>query len=157
MIIAAFHTAEDAFKPIYREWRTEFIKNKLVTDSDLVAMGFGPRYIIEPHPSPVPVTYPNVEVVRTVQCVFKLIFFNPDTNRRAKPFGVHGVEIVWSILPTAPVSVAELRKSDFSTKSYFVLSFDFSLIGQTAYAALRYENKVGEKGPWSPIFSFYIS
>jgi hypothetical protein len=78
------------------------------------------------------------------------------SSSKAKPAGVHGVEIRWMFLEHPPVSVNELANSAFDTGTPFTLNFDESDRGKTVYFCLRWENSKGEKGPWGEIVSAII-
>jgi hypothetical protein len=73
-----------------------------------------------------------------------------------KPKGVHGVEIRHEILDEPPKDWDQLRNSSFDTRTPAQLVFKGEDRGKTVYFALRWENNVGEKGPWSEIYSAII-
>jgi hypothetical protein len=83
-------------------------------------------------------------------------FFDAETGQKAKPKGVHGVEIKWRMLDIPPSTVEELIYSAFDTRTPFTLEFEENERGRTIYFALRWENTRGEKGPWSDISSAII-
>jgi hypothetical protein len=74
----------------------------------------------------------------------------------ARPKYVRGAEIVYAILDTPPTDWAQLTNSVFFTKTPAKLSFSGDCRGKVLYFALRWENNVGEKGPWSVIYNAYI-
>jgi hypothetical protein len=106
-------------------------------------------------PTPVnkPTSYPlyriDSSMIRTLSVFFQALILGG--RSRAKPAGVHGAEIRWAILDTAPASVDALTHSSFCTRSPFTLTFDESDRTKTVYFCLRWENTRGEKGPWSEI------
>jgi hypothetical protein len=81
-----------------------------------------------------------------------------DKNEKgtAKPKGVRGAEIAWAILDTPPTDWSELIHSAFDTRTPAELTFSGNDRGKTLYYALRWENNVGQKGPWSEIYSAII-
>jgi hypothetical protein len=56
-----------------------------------------------------------------------------------------------------PVNGPEaLIHSEFDTASPFTLNFQGHERGKTVYFCLRWENTVGEKGPWGEIYSAIV-
>jgi hypothetical protein len=148
---------EDAFKPEYRNLYASLKGNPLVTNNDLVRMALPERSSGSGHmPIPVPLTVPDTKTLTPSPGVIEVQFYDPLTLRRGKPHGVHGVEIVWAILDTPPVNWSELIHSAIDTKTPFRLSFEGEDRGRRLYFALRWENQVGDKGPWSEITSVII-
>ncbi|MDR2362341.1 MAG: hypothetical protein LBD91_06385 [Prevotellaceae bacterium] len=149
--------AEAAFKPEYRQLYASLKGNPLVKDEDLTRMGLPTRYSGSSHtPVPVPLTVPKLETLTPSPGVIEIHFSDPATQRKGKPHGVHGVEIVWSILDTPPVNWSELLHSAIDTKTPYRFSFEGENRGRRLYFALRWENQVGDKGPWSEIESAII-
>ncbi|MDR1382146.1 MAG: hypothetical protein LBJ47_11800, partial [Tannerella sp.] len=124
--------------------------NTQVTDDQRRAAGV---VIRDRKPTPVkaPAEYPlfriDSSMIRLLIIYFQALIMGG--RSRAKPHGVHGADIRWAILATAPASVDELTNSSFDTRSPFTLTFDERDRGKTAYFCLRWESTRGEKGPWS--------
>ncbi|MDR0668043.1 MAG: hypothetical protein LBF90_05435, partial [Prevotellaceae bacterium] len=78
-------------------------------------------------------------------------FRDAGSDRKAKPHGVHGAEIAWGLLDARPEDPTELPHSSFDTHSPFTLDFEGHDRHKTLYFALRWENTIGEKGPWNDI------
>jgi hypothetical protein len=130
--------------------------NEAVTDEDRVNMGLT---VPDTHPTPVPPpdTMPAVYVIdSSVIMRLKLHFKDSHRTSRAKPYGVRGVEILWSILAAPPTTMGELIHSEFSTRSPYTFIFDENQRGKTVWFRLRWENTRGEKGPWSELYSAII-
>jgi hypothetical protein len=156
---AALRTAEDAFIPLYRLLYTGMLKNNpLVTDVDLVAMGMPERSSGGRRSPSVPDTSPTANVKMPEPGIVEIHFRDSasDSGGHAKPAGVHGVEIAWSILDTPPSGWSQLEHSAFDTASPFRLSFEGDRRGRRLYFALRWENTRGAKGPWSEILDAVI-
>ncbi|MDR0724537.1 MAG: hypothetical protein LBF59_00820 [Prevotellaceae bacterium] len=157
VITAAFITAENEFKPLYRKLYIGFLKgNPLVTDEDLVAMGL-PKHSTGAKTPPTPPT----DVVEATTDTSKpgivgINFRTKNAKGTAKPKHVRGAEIVSAVLDTPPTDWAQLTHSSFDTKTPAQLVFTGEQRGKTLYFALRWENNVGEKGPWSEIYSAII-
>lgn len=149
--------AEEAFKPLYRQLYTGFLKESpLVTDADLVAMGL-PEHSSSGHtPAPVPLTTPEAEIILPSPGVVEIHFRDAGSEHVAKPKGVHGAEIAWEILDTSPENWKQLTNSSFDTHTPFRLSFEGEERGKKLYFSLRWENTRGEKGPWSSILEAIV-
>jgi hypothetical protein len=149
--------AESEFRPAYRQLYTGLLRNNpLVTDDDLVSMSLPKRPSGGGKPAPVPGSLVKAKINLPSPGVIEIHFFDADTERRAKPPGVHGAEIVWAILDTPPADWSDLINSSFDTNSPFRLAFELHQSGKRVYFALRWENTRGEKGPFGAIDSAVI-
>jgi hypothetical protein len=157
MKTAALNSAEAVFKPLYRQLYNGFLRgNPLITDTDLVAMGFSSRSSGGRKSVPAPATVPVGEIQTPSPGIVDIHFRDAGSESRRKPAGVHGVEIRWT-MSNAPVNNwAQLANSSFDTNSPLRLSFSGEERGKTLYFALRWENTRGVKGPWSGIQSTII-
>jgi hypothetical protein len=130
--------------------------NEAVTDDDRVKMGLtvpDPK----PTPTPDPKTQPVVDVIDT-SVIMRLSLHYKDSNRttRAKPDGMHGIEIRWAIRDLPPTVMDDLMHSEFSTRTPYTFVFDEDRRGKTIWLRLRWENNRGVKGPWSELYSAII-
>ncbi|EIP99713.1 hypothetical protein OpiT1DRAFT_04241 [Opitutaceae bacterium TAV1] len=137
-----------------------FVKSYLayspaVTDADRVNLGL-PVHKTTHTPAPVPETSPRVRILMPEIRRLLLEFYDEEHPGGAKPFRVHGAEVIYSILDAPPASLAQLVRTAFDTRSPLTLDFEESERGKTVYFCLRWENTRGEKGPWSPIYSAII-
>jgi hypothetical protein len=103
-----------------------------------------------------PASFPEADVITSIIRQLTIIFWDSITKKRAKPYGVHGAEILWAILDHEPASIKELVNSDFDTASPFTLVFDENERGKRVYFCLRWETTTNLKGPVSPIYSAII-
>jgi hypothetical protein len=129
--------------------------NPVVTDADRDAMQL-PIHKTTHTPVSIPKTIVKSKVRLPSQGVVEIDFSDEDSENRAKPDGVHGVEAAWAILDTPPVDWSELIHSTFDTHTPLRMVFEGKDRGKTFYFALRWENNRGEKGPWGPIDSAII-
>ena len=153
-----FEDAEKAVQPEYRQLYTAFFKtNPLVTNHDLLAMGFPERGSGGNHPAPVATDFPDcdVDTPSPGRLVFH-IFEKGKKHKKGKPAGQHGAEVLWAIRDTPTTEWSDLVHSSFDTNSPLTLTFEGHDRGKTVYYALRWENTRGEKGPFSPIQSAII-
>jgi hypothetical protein len=130
--------------------------NELVTDEDRKLLGLTIPDD-EPTPETEPATIPVVDFIDTT-LLRRIILHIKDMNgkSRAKPRGVHGVEIVWAILDASPSSIDDLIHSTFSTRLHHPFDFDENRRGKIVWFCLRWENNRGQKGPWSEIYSAIV-
>ncbi|MDR0538614.1 MAG: hypothetical protein LBH04_11340 [Tannerellaceae bacterium] len=129
--------------------------NVNITDEDLVEMHLP---VISNHRtfSVVPDSYPVGHPKPSFEKIVDIAYVDSETNRKSKPKGVHGAEVVWAILNTPPIDQTELLHSTFATASPCRLVFKGEDRGKTLFFALRWENNRADKGPWSPIQSIVI-
>jgi hypothetical protein len=135
--------------------RSNVTYNQIVTDANRTAMRL-PIHSTGHTPAPTPTTYPELEIDSSV--IRRLIVHYKDNGKesKAKPAGVHGVEIRWAILSAPPARVNELVNSAFDTHTPYTLEFDENDRGKAVYLCLRWENTRGEKGPWSEIVCAFV-
>jgi hypothetical protein len=154
---AAFLAAEADFVAVYRKLYTGYLKNNpLVTDEDLVNMGLPKHSSGGRTPPTPPTTIVEVTVDTSIPATIILNYRNKNEKGTAKPPRVHGVEIRYEILDEPPQDWEQLKNSSFDTRTPAKLVFKGEDRGKTVYFALRWENNVGEKGPWGEIYSAII-
>lgn len=129
--------------------------NPAVSDADREQMGITIHNKIKT-PVPPPSTIPEAEIDSAIIRQLTIHFKDNGSERRGKPPGVHGVEIVWDMTETTPAKMEEFRNSVFDTRSPYTFSFDESQRGKKVFFCLRWENAKGEKGPWSEIYTAVI-
>jgi len=147
--------ARKTYEPILRQLVAQLLASPLVSDGQLNLMGLHRR----PHestPVPVPQTHPVAEIDSSEPSQLTIHFKNAGSESKAKPFGVHGAEIVWDFGAEPPVDPSDLTHSTFDTNSPMTLAFNGADRGRTVYFAVRWENTRGEKGPWSMTYSAII-
>ncbi|MDR3235581.1 MAG: hypothetical protein LBT48_02500 [Prevotellaceae bacterium] len=143
--------AETGIRALLRAYVTN---NPLVTDEDRTAMELPIHKTTRTH-VPAPTRYPYFTVDSTVIRRLIIHFFDQET-KKAKPEGVHGVEIRWAIRDEPVSHLKELTNSSFDTRTPFTLEFDENERGKTVYFCLCWENTTGEKGPWSEIVNAIV-
>ena len=139
-----------------RKMLREFITySRFVNDAERESMGL-PVHKTSRTAIPVPTTVPESHIDTSMNCRLSFHFRDQGSTCKAKPTGVHGVEIKWDFGDPPPVSPEKLVHSSFGTRTPFMLEFTGEQRGKTIYYCLRWENKRGEKGPWSEIASATI-
>jgi hypothetical protein len=110
----------------------------------------------KPSPVTAPPGYPEADADTSIIRQLIIHFWDSITKKRAKPYGVHGAEILWAILDHEPLSINELIHSAFDTATPFTLVFDEGDRGKRVYFCLRWETTNNLKGPVSEIYSAII-
>jgi len=158
LIIATFMDARATFVPVYRQLYRGLLKNNpCVTDEDLVAMGLPKRSANKPTPTPRPTTIPTADVKMPSPGVLVVHFSDRGSTSKAKPAGVHGVEIAWALLDEHPQNDwNKLTNYAFDTKTPSQFTFSGRDRGKKFYFALRWANTRGERGNWSEIYEAIV-
>jgi hypothetical protein len=133
----------------------QLVNNPQVTDPDKERLGLhvhsGSR-----HPAPVPTSSPIVVRIDTSESQQHIIHFADESDKLAKPDGVHGCEIYMK-KGEAPASDAEMTFAGTDTRSPFVVNFDIADLGQTVHYKLCWVNTRGQHGPWSKLVSAVVA
>jgi hypothetical protein len=128
--------------------------NTLVTNEERASMGILPP---KPRtPVSVPTSRPSLYIKTDMPTEITIDFRDYESTSRAKPAGVHGIEIKYAMLDFQPKDPEELIHSVFDTRSPYTLKFNGHDRGKTVYIAGRWENTKGEKGPWCDIITVII-
>jgi hypothetical protein len=123
------------------------ISNPLVTDEDKLAMGL-PVHKTTHTPVPVPKTAPQLFIDTGTRRRLIITYKDEKSDKRGKPFGVHGIEVRWALLDAPPADIKELVNSSFDTNPPLILEFEEHERGKKAYLCGRWEIEwEGEKGP----------
>ena len=150
------NNSKDKYTPYLRQLNNLVRNNPTITDEDLYSLGLPPRPDSKPTPAPIPATIPEANIESKGSGVLNIHFRDKGATNKAKPAGVHGVEIRWGILANKPETRDELTNSAFDTKTPYQFVFKESQRGQRMYFSLRWENTRGEKGNWSDIYDTII-
>jgi hypothetical protein len=151
-------TEKEVMIPLYRQLHGFFKGNLFVSDNDLEAMGMPHRPAGGGNPPvPPPKTIPDLVIKHPSKGIVEVHFHDEDAEKKAKPHGVHGVELLYALLDHAPASLDELTRSAFDTRTPCRLTFGFEEVGKDLYIAARWENTRGEKGPWSDFYHTVLS
>jgi hypothetical protein len=91
-----------------------------------------------------------VASINTDQRLRHTINFVDETTptTRSRPDGVKGCEI-WNKVGEAPTGPSQLTYVATDTRTPYVIEYDETDGGKTAYYMLRWINSKGETGPWS--------
>jgi hypothetical protein len=154
--VLAKNYALKALKQAIRAFIREYLTfNHLVTDADRDNLGL-PVHKTDRTPVPDPTTYPWFMIDSSIIRMLIIHFRDSLSENRAKPFGVHGVEIKWGFSETPILNPEDLPHSTFDTRSPYRFEFSGEDRGKTVWFCLRWENTRGVKGPWSEIVSAIV-
>jgi hypothetical protein len=147
--------AREAYEAELRKFISEYLTyNHLVMDTDRRSMGL-PVHKTSRTPVPKPDKFPIYRIDSTTIRILRVFFWDGESESKAKPFGVHGVEGKW-VFSDTPVDPETMPHSTFDTHSPFELTFRDEQRGKTVWLCLRWENTRGEKGPWSEVISAIV-
>jgi hypothetical protein len=139
-----------------RAFKRRYVDAPETTDVNRTGLGF-PVHDGVRTPGRKPQTRPAAVVDTSMIRQLGIRFKDRGSNRRAKPYGVHGAEIRWNMQDAPPRHIeSELIHSDFDTASPFTLVFGEADRGKRVYFALRWQNTTNLKGDWSEIYSAVI-
>jgi hypothetical protein len=151
-------TKNDSRKALESKLRT-FLKayvtyNPEVTNADREAMEL-PIHKTTKDPAPVAKTWPWVLLIVERERHLQFDFRGSEASK-AKPDGQHGMELAGQIGGEKPADQYKLSQSYFDTNSPLIIEFREEDRGKDFWYAVRWENTVGEKGPWSDIMRAII-
>ncbi|MDR2563587.1 MAG: hypothetical protein LBC98_06565 [Prevotellaceae bacterium] len=147
--------AEAASKSVRDFVNVHLRYNKAVTDDDRIQLGLHVPDAIPTHAA-APTTWPLATVRIAGPRQVRLDWHDSASEAKAKPIGVRGCEIRYSVLDTPPTTTDDLQRSEFSSRASHILKFDEAQRGKTIYIILRWDSTRGDKGPWSEIISTII-
>jgi hypothetical protein len=143
---------EKKLRKFIAQWLTY---NDKVTDSDRENMGLTIKS--ETHtPVPDPVSYPNGVIDFSTGQQHTINFKDSESGAKAKPKGVYGCELWMKKGPDAPKDDTEYSYVAIKTRTPHKVSYNISETGKTVFYRMRWINKRGKPGPWSPPLSAVI-
>jgi hypothetical protein len=143
-------SARERYSSALRENLSGFVtRNPDIADGDRLAMGL-PLRDKKPTTKQAPNTFPDLLAdISTVQQL-TIRFRDHGSLSRAKPAGVHGVELIYTLRDTVvedPNTPEEtFSRSAFFTRSPAVLNFTPEQRGKFFCTRARWENTTGKKG-----------
>jgi hypothetical protein len=129
--------------------------NLAVTDPNREHLGLSIRNT-RITPVPPPMTAPEFEFTYPGARRIDVHFRDFGSKSKAKPRGAAGAVILYTVRNTPPANQDELAHSVFTSRTPYHFEFKEEERGKTAYVALFWQNRKGERGPWSEIQSVII-
>jgi hypothetical protein len=105
---------------------------------------------------PVPQTRPEFSFKVIDLMRIQIDFHDQGSSSKAIPYGDSGALLFYTITDEPTLDYTQLGKTALLTHSHFVLELPTDSQGKTLSAAMVWQNKKGEKGPWSEIQSIVI-
>ena len=131
------------------------LKNPAITPSQRVALGLR-AYAVGASVIPAPSTRPEFDIIVRDVRRLAVSFRAMGASGYARPYGASGAVIAYAVLDAPPVALGELTSSVLATRTPYMLEFSEEERGKRFYVALCWQNRKGEKGPWSNIASAII-
>jgi hypothetical protein len=150
IITAEKNAAKEEFLRLVREMINFRFANPIITDAIRVQYGLHVKDSTHT-PHSVPTTRPDFTLSNKDFRRLNVDFHDQGTTSKAKPYGISGAGISWSVLDHPPADGGELTKAILATRTPHTLEFTEEERGQTVYVALQWQNNKGQKGPWSEI------
>ena len=155
VIIAEKNTARKALVKEIRSLADFRLKNPVISDGQRIGLGLHVRQTTHT-PVPPPASRPELDIDVLDFRRLKISFRDFGSNTRAKPQGVTGAVILYSVLDSPPEDITALSNSLLATRTPRILNFSESERGKTVYVAVCWQNGKGEQGAWSDIESAII-
>jgi hypothetical protein len=153
----ALQVAREELEPKYRKLRTILKSSLAANKENFILLGLAWSDDNTPSKSgPITTNPVSVKVLVPNPTRVAVHYRDQNSDRKGRPRGCHGVEMKYAFLDHEPSSREDLIFSVFSTTSPLFLDIDISSKGKTIYYALRWEDNVGGKGPWSDYYHFTL-
>jgi hypothetical protein len=133
----------------------QLIRNTMVTDADLRAMGL-PIHDRIPTPVGPPKTRTETEITFPQIMEHFLRVRDSESKRAAKPPHVIGFQVYRLIGGKAEPAYEDMQFVGMATRSPYTVTYASEQRGQLVFYATRWVNTRGETGPWSEIVSAII-
>ena len=154
VIVAEKNAARKTLTAKIRELAGFRLKNPVITGAQRITLGLHVRDIT-PSRIPAPGSRPELDIDAVDFRRLKIVFHDMNSTSKAKPYGVNGAVIIYSVLGASPAGPGALTRSVPATRTPHILEFT-GKERKTVYAAVCRQNKKGEKGPWSEIKSAIV-
>jgi len=155
--VAAKDAAKAACSLVVRPVAMAIRNNLGVSNSDKSNLGLT---IVDQTPTPVPppATSPMLDVLGATPLQHTIRFHDQNTpTSRAKPAGVFFGELHAAVSATVVSDPNTLPVNQYVTKQPIAVTWQQADVGKTAYYAMRWVNRRGQVGPWSPIATFTVA
>jgi hypothetical protein len=155
VIVAKKNAARYSLEKKIRELVNFQLNNPVITSTERIAMGLHVRsgkYSTVSRPE----TRPELEIAIVDFRRLKIIFRNKGSINNAKPYMIIGAVIAYAILDAPPDSLDAFTRMELATRSPYILEFTEKERGRTVYIIICWQNKKGERGPWSEIVSAIV-
>jgi hypothetical protein len=149
------NAARFALVRIIRTMTSFRMKNPVITAAERVAAGLhvgDGTYSAVGVPDSSPLLYVETGGSRQLNVAYA----NRESRSKAKPYGVNGAVIAYSVADEPPASPDGLTRFSLATRTPHVIEFAEQERGRRVYVAVCWQNVKGRKGPWSDIKSTVV-
>jgi len=131
------------------------LRNPVITDAQRIELGLR---VHDSKPTPIlpPTEVPVLEIELLGPRRLSFVFFSPDSESKAKPYGINGAVIVYGVLDTPTTSQDNLPHSVLATRTPHTLELTAADRGKTVYFAVCWQNEKGQRGPFSEVGSTIV-
>ncbi|MDR2119676.1 MAG: hypothetical protein LBP64_02200 [Tannerella sp.] len=131
----------------------------MLKPSDYDILQIAPPYSRRQYRHPPPETWPALTLDVLGQCTADLRYHDVNTPLSiAKPRGVHEAIVRLGFAAETPESVDDLTETLITiTRTPHRLVFPLDAAGKKLHAAGAWVNPTGERGPWGPVVSVFLS
>ena len=148
--------AEEEFFPLYRRFHAKVIASQIVTNGQLEEMGYQPRHSGGGQHHSVDKMFIDLNVKPLGNLTAGIAFENRDTGKSTVPYYLTGAVLFYKVSDAPVTNQDELSESELATRSPHEKTFAPGDRGRYFSVAGRWQNRRGEKGPWSEIVSIII-
>jgi hypothetical protein len=148
--------AEKRMFTVYRKFHSLVVATPIVTNGQLEEMGFPARSSGGKTPHPVDSAFITVKLIPVGNLAVNIAFEDRDTGKSNIPYYLTGAVIFFKVSDAPATDQNEFPESELATRSPYKMKFDPSQRGKYLSVAARWQNRRGEKGPWSQIVTIVI-
>ncbi|MCL2065618.1 MAG: hypothetical protein FWG98_14770 [Candidatus Cloacimonetes bacterium] len=131
-----------------RQFIKFYLRNPVITDDELVAMGIPPIDRVKtPHTEVKEEVEFNIHIKSTNNIIID--FKQSGTQNKAKPNGYSGAVIIWAITDTEPETNDGYTGHILATKTPHTIDFDTHESGKRVWVRACWQNARGILGRWS--------
>jgi hypothetical protein len=155
VIVAEKNEARKKYVALVRAMAGFRLKNPLISDAERLDLGL---HVRDATPTTIgaPKTRPELAIEVLDFRRLKASFRDQGTKSNAKPYGVNGAVFIYATLDAPPANFNALSRSIQATRTPHTFEFEEEERGKTVYMAACWQNKKGQKGPWSEILSAIV-
>ena len=151
--------ARAAYEKALRQFVNQYLRyNTAIKKGDRVDMGLKIRDKKRTD-VPVPASQPQAQKIDKDTEARHIIHFRDkdNPNSKAKPFGVHHIEIRYRVGGDKPAAAEDCLKVVTDTETPVTIKFKQEDAGKRVYYFLRWVNNTSKPGPWTAVRSAIIT
>jgi hypothetical protein len=153
--VAQKNATRDRFKEKARTMINFRLKNPVITDSQLTALGVHVHDRTQSNiadPKTRPEHWLEVLDVRRIS----VHFHDQYADNKAKPYGMDGAVVAFVVLDEPATDIDQLTRTELATRTPHVIQLTDKDRTKILSVAVCWQNRKGVKGPWSEILSTVV-